>query len=220
MQGDKGTPMVSMVSPRHDEHPDDLLVVDSPSLRGRLSESAFPDNPLLGAKPSFGKRASRTLIRYLIACGVGVGGTLAWQSYGDAAKQTVAAWGAERGWPMTWLSNGDAVNASPPRPERTEAVPTAQKVAEIGPGPAGGSSSDLEQLKTMTLGMAATLTTMREKIEQLAAGQQQTASDIAKLQAAEQEIRHKISAAATRPAVAAPSKPAPIAPPRALAPPR
>jgi hypothetical protein len=212
--------MVSMVSPRQDEHSDDLLVVDSPSLRGRLSESAFPDNPLLPARPSFGKRASRAFIRYLIACGVGVGGTLAWQSYGDAAKQTAATWGAERGWPMTWLSNGEAVNANPSRPERMGAAPTAQKVAEIVPGPAGGSSSDLEQLKTMTLGLAATLTTMRERIEQLTAGQQQTASDVAKLQAAEQEIRHKISAVATRPAVVAPSKPAPIAPARAPTPPR
>jgi hypothetical protein len=212
--------MVSMVSPRQDEHSDDLMVVDSPSLRGRLSESAFPDNPLLAAKPSFGKRAARAFIRYLIACGVGVAGTLAWQSYGDAAKQTVATWGAEHGWSMAWLSNGEAVNANAPRLERTEAVAAAQKVAEIVPGPAGGSSSDLEQLKTMTLGLAATLTTMRQRIEQLAAGQEQTASDIAKLQAAEQEIRHKISAVAARPSVPAPSKPTTTAAPRVITPPR
>jgi hypothetical protein len=212
--------MVSMVSPRQDEHSDDLMIVDSPPLRGRLSESAFPDNPLLAAKPSFGRRATRAFIRYLIACGVGVAGTLAWQSYGDAAKQTVATWGAEHGWSMTWLSNGDVVNANPPRPERAEAVAAAQKVAEIVPGPAGGSSSDLEQLKTMTLGLAATLTTMRQRIEQLAAGQEQTASDIAKLQAAEQDIRHKISAVAARPSVPAPSKPTTTAPPRVITPPR
>jgi hypothetical protein len=215
-------PMVSMVSPRQDEHADDLLVVDSPSLRGRMSESGFADSPLLAARPSFGRRASRAFIRYLFACGVGVAGTLAWQSYGDAAKQTVAAWGAEHGWPMAWLSNGDAVNANPaPRPERTQAVPAAQTAAQGVPGPAGASSSDLEQLKTMTLGLAATLTTMRERIEQLAAGQAQTATDIAKLQAAEQDIRHKISAVAARPAAAAPSKPPPPpAPARAPTPPR
>ena len=92
--------------------------------------------------------------------------------------------------------------------------------ATPAPGPAGGSSSDLQQLKTMALGLAATLTTMRERIEQLAAGQEQTASDIAKLQAAEQEIRHKISAIATRPAAAAPSKPTTTAPSRAPMPPR
>jgi hypothetical protein len=215
--------MVSMVSPRQSEHSDDLLVVDSPSLHGRLSESGFSDSPLLTARPSFGKRASRAFIRYLIACCVGVAGTLAWQSYGDAARQTIATWGAEHGWSMAWLSHGEVAKTNPPpRPERTQAVPAAQAVPEIAPGPAGGSSSDLQQLKTMTLGLAATLTTMRERVEQLAAGQERTASDIAKLQAAEQEIRHKISAVATRPAVAAPapSKSTTTAPSRAPTPPR
>jgi hypothetical protein len=66
---------------------------------------------------------------------------------------------------------------------------------------------------------------MRERIEQVAAGQEQTASDVTKLQAAEQEIRHKISAVAPRPAAVAPSKPpaptpAPPARPPAPAPPR
>src|ERR1051326_3339761 len=112
--------MVSVVSPRQGEHPDDLLVVDSPSLRGRLCESGFADNPLLPARPSFGKRAARAFIRYLIACCLGVGGTLAWQSYGDAAKQTIATWGAEHGLPAAWLSNGEVTNANPPRPEGSE----------------------------------------------------------------------------------------------------
>ena len=214
----KGTPMVSVVSPRHEEYADDLMVVDSPPLRGRPSDSKFPDSPLLAERPSFGKRATRTFIRFLIACGIGVAGTLGWQSYGDAARQTVATWGAEHGWPMPWLSNGEVANATPPRPERTEAAPAAA-VPAIASGPAGGSSSDLQELKTMTFGLAATLTTMRQRIEQLAGNQEQTASDIAKLQAAEQEIRHKISAVAPRPAVAAPSKPVPAAPPRAITPP-
>jgi hypothetical protein len=213
--------MVSMVSPRQGEHADDLLVVDSPSLRGRFAESGFSDSPLLTAKPPFGRRLARAFIRYLIACCVGVAGTLAWQSYGDAAKQTIATWGAEQGWSMAWLSNGEVATTNPPpRPERTQPVPAAQAVPETAPGPAGGSSSELQQLKTMTLGLAATLTTLRERIEQLAAGQEQTAGDIAKLQAAEQEIRRKLSAIATRPAAAAPSKPTPTAPARAPAPPR
>jgi hypothetical protein len=202
--------MVSMVTPRQDEHADDLLVVDSPSLRGRLGESGFGDNRLLTAKPSLGKRASRAFIRYLIACCVGVAGTLAWQSYGDVAKQRIATWGVEQGWPMAWLSAGDRATTNPaPRPERTEAAPAAPQI----PAPVD-SSSDLQDLRTMTLGLAADLTTMRQRIEQLAAGQEQTTSDIGKLQAAEQEIRHKVAAIAARP-VAAPSKPAAPAPVRA-----
>jgi hypothetical protein len=212
--------MVSMVSPGQGEHSDDLLVVDSPSLRGRMSESGFADNLLLPARPTFGKRGSRAFIRYLIACGVGVGGTLAWQSYGDAAKQTIATWGAGQGWSMAWLSTGELANANPSLPQTKQAVLATQASPGTPSAPASASSSDLEQLKTMTLGLAATLTTMRERIEQLAGGQAQTASDIAKLQAAEQEIRHKISAGVARPAAAALSKPTPPAPAHAPTPPR
>jgi hypothetical protein len=212
----ESTPMVSMVSPRQHEHADDLLVVDSPPLRERLGETGFADSRLLAARPSFVKRAARAFIRYLIACCVGVAATLAWQSYGDAAKQTIAAWGTEQGWSMAWLSNGDvATPNSPSRPERTEVAPPAPAAPEIA-----GLSSDLQQLKTMTVGLTAGLTTMRERIEQLAGGQAQTANDIAKLQAAEQEIRHKIATIAARPGAAGPSRPAAPTPPRAPPPPR
>jgi hypothetical protein len=211
--------MVSMVSPRQSEYSDDLLVVDGPSMRERLGESGFSDSPLLTRRPSFGKRASRAFIRYLIACCVGVAGTLAWQFYGDAAKQTIATWGAEQGWSMAWLSNGEVAKTDPPpRPERTQAVAAAQAAPEAA-SPAGAPSFDLQQLKTATVSLAATLATMRERVERLAAGQEQTASEIAKLQAADEEIRHKLAAIATRPA-AAPSKPAATPPSRPPTPPR
>ena len=208
--------MVSMVSPRQAEDSDDLLVVDSPPMRGRLGESSFSDRPPFSAQPSFARRASRGLIRFLIACGVGVAGTLAWQSYGDAAKQTIATFGAEHGLPMEWLSYGEAAkpSGSPAAASATQAAPRNASAPDTA------SASDLQQVKTMTLGLAASLTAVRERIDQIAAGQEQTASDVAKLQAAEQDIRHKLSAASPRPAAPAPSKPPTAAPPRALTPPR
>src|SRR5262249_55057911 len=125
--GRKGesTPMVSMVSPRPAEDSDDLLVVDSPSLRGRLGESGFSDRPPLITRPSFGRRASRALIRYLIACGVGVAGTLAWQSYGDGAKQTIATFGTEHGLPMAWLSYAETTKADALSRPNTQAATAA-----------------------------------------------------------------------------------------------
>ena len=44
------------------------------------------------------RRASRSFIRYLVAICVGVAGTLAWQSYGDEARQTIATTVPELGW--------------------------------------------------------------------------------------------------------------------------
>src|SRR5262249_7491025 len=84
----------------------------------------------------------------------------------------------------------------------------------LAPSASAPSASDLQQLKTMTLGLAATLTTMRDRVDQLAAGQKDTANEIAKLQATEQEIQHKIAALTPRPAAAPASKSTPPAPPR------
>ena len=44
------------------------------------------------------RRASRAFVRYPVAICVGVAGTLAWQSYGEEAKQTIATRAPELGW--------------------------------------------------------------------------------------------------------------------------
>jgi hypothetical protein len=202
--------MVSTVSPRQAEHSDDLYVVESPSLHERLGESRYSDRPPVAARPSFARRTSRALLRYLIACGVGVAGTLAWQAYGDEAKETVAAFGEQHGVPMAWLGTAEPAKPNSQRAEATEPASAAQPAPEI--------ASELQQLKTMTLGFASTLTTMRERIEQLTAAQMQTAGDVAKLQAAEQEIRQKISTVSARPAAPAASKQQTMSAPRAITP--
>src|SRR5262249_39111535 len=103
--------MVSMVSQRQVDERDDLLVVESPSLRERPVESRSSDLPLLTERPPLRRRFSRGLVRFLVPCCIGVAGTLAWQSYGDAARQTVATFAAQNGWSIAWLSSPDV----PPR---------------------------------------------------------------------------------------------------------
>jgi len=46
-------------------------------------------------RPSLGKRASRRLVRFLTVFSIGVGTTLAWQWYGDAARAMIAT-----SWPQ------------------------------------------------------------------------------------------------------------------------
>jgi hypothetical protein len=199
---------------------DDLLHVDSPSLRRRPSDPEFSDRLLLTEKPSFGRRAARALLRFFVLFFLGVAATLAWQSYGDATRQSVATWAAERGWPTDWLSYGQAQKEDAAPRLATSGAPAAQARAEGAPG-AAADNSELQQLKTMTLGLAATVNTMRARLEQIAVGQEQSASDVAKLQTAEQEIRQKISGPGPRAATAPASKSVATAPPsRAPAPPR
>ena len=186
--------MVSRLSPAQSEFPDDLMVAESPSLRRRPIDSEFSERSLLIDRPPLLRRASRAFVRYLFAAGVGVAATLAWQSYGEAAKQTVASWAAQQGWPLPWLSAREADATAPPTPS------AAQALARTAPETAtpAVSSPDQQQLEAIT----GSLATMRQRVEQLAAGQEQMAGDIAKLHAGEQEIRRQIAAAAQRPAAA------------------
>jgi hypothetical protein len=57
------------------------------------------ENDLLPARqPQARNRASGSLVRFLMAFCIGVAATLAWQSYGEAARQMIANSFAQFGW--------------------------------------------------------------------------------------------------------------------------
>lgn len=191
--------MVSRLSPTQSEFPDDLVVAESPSLRRRSPEPEFSERPPFIAKPALRRRASRAFARYLFAVCIGVVATLTWQSYGEIPKQMAARWAGQNGWSLPWLSYREADQRNPPTPSAEQAIARIARTV-----------SSLEgQLSAIAVSLAA----MKQKIEQLDAGQAQAASDIAKLQAADEEIRHQSHAPPPRPAAAPASKPMPTPPP-------
>src|SRR5262249_8004711 len=162
----RDVPMVSVVTPRHADASDDLLHVDSPPLHRRRSDAHLSDRLLLTDTPSFARRFFRGLVRFLVVFFFGVAATLAWQSYGDDARQSTATWAAEHGWPTDWLFYGQAAKGDSVPRLGTSGAPAAQMRAEGAPSaPAAGP--DVQELKTMTLGLAATLNTMRARLDQL-----------------------------------------------------
>jgi hypothetical protein len=142
-------------------------------------------------RPSLGRRASRGLARFLVVFCIGVAATLAWQSYGDVARATIANSSPQLGW-LT--------------PRTASVVPTAPDLV----APAVAATPDLQKL---ALGLASVRQSVDQLAAQFAAGQQQMAGDIAKLQADEQKILQKLSAAPPRPPAAPANKPAPVTPP-------
>src|SRR6516225_6842197 len=64
----------------------------------RTSEPTAIYHRLPGIENKMKKRSSRGFTRYLLAVCIGVAATLAWQSYGEAAKQMFAAKAPELGW--------------------------------------------------------------------------------------------------------------------------
>jgi hypothetical protein len=134
------------------------------------------------------------MMRFLITFCVGVFATLAWQSYGDMARERIA-----NSYPqLGWLAPDAAVAQTAP----------ATSVPPI-------TSPDQQEFKAMSSDLAA----LRQRVDQIAAGQDRIARDITvKLQAAEQDILDKISAPPPQPAAAPARKSVP--PPLQLAPPR
>ena len=147
----------------------------------------FGEGQLVSDRPSIGRRLLRSLTRFSIAALIGVGATLGWQSYGDAAKEMVIA----RAPTLAWL-----LSISTTKPP---------VVATTSPDP-------MQQLAPL----ASNLDVVRRSVEQLAAKQEQLAQNIAALQAVEEDIRQKVSSTPPSPAPQAASirQPTP-SPPRA-----
>jgi len=61
----------------------------------------FGEGQLASARSSIGRRMFRALARFSIAVLIGVGGTLGWQSYGDAAKEMLVAWAPTLAWVLS-----------------------------------------------------------------------------------------------------------------------
>jgi hypothetical protein len=151
------------------------------------TRSEFPADLLAGEPSVVRLRPRRRPLRFLIAVGIGVAATLAWQSYGDAAREIIAISYPQLGWLA-------------PQAAAAQAAPTTIAAAT--------AALDQQDLKAVSLGLAA----IRQRVDQLAAqvtaGQEQMTRDFtAKLHAVEQDILDKISA--PQPAAAPARKPLP-----------
>jgi hypothetical protein len=156
---------------------------------------------LSSKRPSLGKRASRAVVRFLITFCIGVAAALAWQSYGDAAREMIASASPQLGW------------LAP------QAAPLVRTASDIVAPAAPPTPSPDQQLKAMSLDLAAVRQNVEQLAAQFAAGQQQMAGDIGTLQAAQQDILHKISPPPPRPAAVPARKPVPLTSSLSLSPP-
>lgn len=149
--------------------------------RHARSEPRFGRRPIhsfhpVSDRPSIGRRIFRSLTRFSITVLIGVGATLGWQSYGDAAREMLVA----RAPTLAWLLSFSATKSP--------------VVAATSPNPA-------LQLEPLTSNLDA----VRRSVEQLAAKQEQMAQNIAALRAVEEDIRQKMSFASPSPALAQPA---------------
>jgi hypothetical protein len=144
-----------MTTTRSSAHYAGLLPVDPsdepPPLRPTTLEDRF-----LSGQPSLRKRAPRALSRFLIPFCTGVAATLAWWSYGESVRQMIASWYPQLGW------------LAPQAASVTQNAPNMITFA------APATPSFDQQLNAMSLD----LTSVRQSIDRIAAGQEQITRSI------------------------------------------
>jgi hypothetical protein len=225
------------LSPPPSPELDDLLSAISHHLDNEASERKAIRHRLLAIENEMVRVASGGFVRYLVATCIVVAAILAWQSYGEAAKQIVATRLPELGWsPQTkqviagWVQQ---LGWTKPVVIENKAAPVTQTVSQtVAPKAPTASSLDPVEVRQMVQSLAAlresvqqlaahqeSVGALAKTVDQLAAGQDQMVHQIDMLQSANQEILEKIPALPPkRPPAAATHKPTTRTPPLPRAP--
>src|SRR5882757_4045471 len=153
--------MSSMPSPAQSEFSEGSLPVkppvEAPAIRpADLKNDRFPKR-----RQSLGMRVPLAVARFLITFCVGVAATLAWQSYGDAAREMIANSSPQLGW-------------------LAPQAPVAQTIPNT-----------IEQIVTrivdrIVTNIVATQEPIARAVDELTAGQEQLTREIVKLEAISQ----------------------------------
>ena len=119
-----------------------------PILEPPLHAPPRRDDRLTSDRPSIGRRIFRAFVRFFIAVLIGVGATVAWQSYGDEARKSVRTWAPS----LVWL-----LPVSTPK-SMQQLEPITRDLAAV--------RSSLEQLAVKQEQMAQNIATLQAVVEQ------------------------------------------------------
>jgi hypothetical protein len=194
--------MSATSKPAESEFPKGSLPVRKPLVEKLAIDPAdLKNDQFQSERPRLGKRVPLAVA--LITFCIGVAATLAWQSYGDAARKAIASSFPRLGWFAP--QSGSEVQNTPdiPAPTASGSFPDQQQlnamsldldavrqsVNQIATSIATGQ----EQMTRSVDRIAASQEQMARAVEQLTDGQEQVTREITKLQATEQYILYKNS---------------------------
>src|SRR5215471_17099361 len=192
-------------------HPDDLHSGFTSRLDLEALERKAIYDRLRVIENQMKRRGSGGFVRYLVAILIGVTATLAWQSYGSAGKQIIAASAPELGWSpgakqmiANWVQQ---LGWTKPlaRPENTAVRPSTLETPQAATV-ALAASFDPEQMQQLTR----SLTALQQTADQIAAGQDEMKRAIVKLASAVVEVLLRLPAPPSR----APTAQPPLRPPQ------
>src|SRR6185437_13789066 len=138
-----------------------------------------PHGGPLSVSPRRRRRPLRALFRFLLTVGIGVGGTLAWQAYGDMARgMAAAAYPEQLGWLRPLGTPVRSIAATAPATVGSAApvpTPDQQQLAAI--------SLNLASVRQSVEELAAKVASSQQQIAQVASSNQQMVDAIARMQA-------------------------------------
>ena len=150
-------------------------------------------------KPSVGRRMRHAAGRFCIAVLIGVGATLAWQSHGDQAKGMIGTWASSLGRLLS-TSRATSVQVS----ARDKTLSQLRSSIETTPAPSAQPVALVEEEQRLDT-IARNLAAVQKSVDQLTAKQEETARNMATLQAAE-DMRRKISSGSQSNAIPLPPR--------------
>ena len=193
--------MNAMPSPAQSEFSEGSLPVKPPAEAPVIRPADLRGDRSPKRRQSLGVRVPLAITRFLITFSVGVAATLAWQSYGDAAREMIANASPQLGWLAP-----PAASVAQSAPDAIE--PAATPAAAADPQQLNPVSLDLDAVRQSIDRIAAGQEQVTRTVDQLAAGQEQMAREINKLQAIEQYMLYKNSE--PRATAAPPPAPKPV----------
>ena len=186
--------------------------------QSELSADSLPANSSV-------KRALLAPVRFLITLCIGVAATLAWQSYGDAAREMIAnsypqfGWLAPQAEPVAQNAPDVIALAAPPTPspDQHQSNVTSldldavrQSIDQIVNNMATNQEQITRSVDRIAVSVAASQERITRSVDQLAVSQEWLTREITKLEEIEQSIRSRSSEPlppSPRPASASAPKP-------------
>ena len=160
---------------------------------------------LLAIEQQTKRRSPGGFARYLLAMCIGVAALLAWQSYSEAARQTIAGWVPQLGWSKT-PAVAENTAAKPFVPGTQQLASAVQNASgNVTPKAPVAPSIDPEQVHQIASDVAAQRQTMAE----IAAGQDRLAHVVDRLQGAVDRLQGGVSEVLVK--IPEPPPPPPVA---------
>jgi hypothetical protein len=178
--------MSAMPSPVQADFQDGSLPIRGPMESATLNPGDLDDDPYAGAggpaERAVKTRRPTSIFRLLITFCLGVGVTVAWYSFGDSLRETVASASPQ----LAWIAPQPASMAQPTSDSASPAAPSLDQQLSA-------ASIDIDAVRQNVDRIAASQEKIIRSIGQLTTGQELLTKEIAKLQAVEQYILYKNS---------------------------